>query len=365
MFALCVVVLLFILPSTIVFALSAVAAYKLIEKRTLKYIVVSMLVVVTFFSGSVWIADNISQPPVATNPIEQMQEHNNESTPWETVPTTSEQMVEDTRAPFENFENKEETATLEASTSTQESTSEPEVSQEQNSTSATYKVVNVVDGDTVKLNVGGAVETIRLIGIDTPETVHPSKPVECFGVEASNKAKAVLSGTSVLLETDSSQGTQDKYGRLLGYIILPDGTNFNKMMIEQGYAYEYTHATPYKYQSAFKAAEKAARARGAGLWAEGVCDEQSAASDTATEQTVENKEEKSTPEESTPKPSDTTKTSASNGTWYVSSHYTSKFYYCEESDGWQSLSERYLEIYDSEAALLADYPNHTLHESCQ
>lgn len=337
MFALCVVVLLFMLPSTIVFALSAVAAYKLIEKRTLKYIIVSMLVVVTFFSGSVWIADNTSQPPVANNSIEQMQEHNNESTPWETVPTTSEQMVEDTWAPFEN---KEETATLEESTSTQESTPEPEVSQEQNSTSAIYKVVNVVDGDTVKLNVGGAVETIRLIGIDTPETVHPSKPVECFGVEASNKAKAVLSGKSVLLETDSSQGTQDKYGRLLGYIILSDGINFNQMMIEQGYAYEYTHATPYKYQSAFKAAEKAARARGAGLWAEGVCDKQSTTPDATT-------------------------TSAPHDTWYVSSHHTSKFYYCEESDGWKSLSERNLKIYDSEAALLVDYPNHTLHESCQ
>ena len=335
--AICFVVLLFILPSTIVFALSAVTAYKLIEKRTLKYTVVSILGVVTFFSGIVWIADDTSQPTVANNLIQQTQEQIHESTPQETVPTTTEQTFEDTRAPLEN---KEEKVTPEESVSAQESTSKPEVSNEQSAANAAYKVTNVVDGDTVKLNISGTVETIRLIGIDTPEIVHPSKPVECFGVEASNKAKAVLSGTSVSLETDSSQGTQDKYGRLLGYIILSDGTNFNKMMIEQGYAYEYTYATPYKYQSAFKAAEQTARASGAGLWAEGVCDEQSTTSDTTT-------------------------TSTSNGNWYVSSHHTSKFYYCEESDGWQSLSERYLEIYDSEAALLADYPNHTLHESCQ
>jgi micrococcal nuclease len=60
-----------------------------------------------------------------------------------------------------------------------------------------YKVVSVVDGDTIKLNIKGTVETIRLIGIDTPETVHPSKPVECMGMEASNKAKELLLGKIV------------------------------------------------------------------------------------------------------------------------------------------------------------------------
>lgn len=105
----------------------------------------------------------------------------------------------------------------------------------------------------------GTRETIRLIGIDTPETVDPRKPVQCFGGEASNKAKELLSGKKVRIEKDSTQGDRDKYGRLLTYIYREDGLFFNKYMIEQGYAYEYTYDTPYKYQAEFKEAEKYAR----------------------------------------------------------------------------------------------------------
>lgn len=216
---------------------------------------------------------------------------------------------------------------------------EPEKPTVQKTTNPLYEVVSVVDGDTVKLNIDGTTETIRLIGIDTPETVHPTKPVECFGIEASNKAKQLLSGQTVSFEMDASQGTRDKYGRLLGYIILSNGSNFNELMIEQGYAYEYTYSIPYKYQADFKAAEQYARANGIGLWADGVCEEESY--------------------------QDNTPAATSGGKWYVSSHYSSKYYHCEESDGWKSLSEKYLKVYDSEAALLADFPNHTLHESCQ
>jgi micrococcal nuclease len=134
-----------------------------------------------------------------------------------------------------------------------------------------YKVQSVVDGDTVKLLVDGASESVRLIGIDTPETVHPSKPVECFGLEASKKAKEVLAGQTVGLEKEPTQGERDKYNRLLGYIILEDGTNFNKLMIEEGYAYEYTYSVPYKYQTEFRQAQTDAEANKRGLWADGVC----------------------------------------------------------------------------------------------
>ena len=137
-----------------------------------------------------------------------------------------------------------------------------------------YKVQSVVDGDTVKLLVDGASESVRLIGIDTPETVHPSKPVECFGLEASKKAKEVLAGQTVGLEKEPTQGERDKYNRLLGYIILEDGTNFNKLMIEEGYAYEYTYSVPYKYQTEFKQAQADAEANKRGLWADGVCEEE-------------------------------------------------------------------------------------------
>lgn len=138
-----------------------------------------------------------------------------------------------------------------------------------------YKVTKIVDGDTIAVDISGKVETLRLIGINTPETVDPRKPVECFGKEASDKAKAVLTGKSVRLEADSTQDERDKYGRLLRYVFLADGTSFNKMMISEGYAYEYTYSTPYKYQSEYKQAEKEAKGAGRGLWAAGVCDSQS------------------------------------------------------------------------------------------
>jgi len=134
-----------------------------------------------------------------------------------------------------------------------------------------YPVVRVVDGDTVVLNVSGENKTIRLIGIDTPETVHPSKPVECFGKEASDRAKSLLLNNTVILEKDSSQGEVDKYGRLLGYIILPDGRNFNEMMIKDGYAYEYTYSSAYKYQKEFREAQIYAENNTLGLWDPNAC----------------------------------------------------------------------------------------------
>lgn len=134
-----------------------------------------------------------------------------------------------------------------------------------------YKVVKVIDGDTISININGKNEVVRLIGINSPETQDPRKPVECFGKEASEKAKEVLTGKSVKLENDPTQGDRDKYNRLLRYVFLENGTNFNKLMIEEGYAYEYTYNTPYKYQNEFKQAQKDAEANQKGLWAEGVC----------------------------------------------------------------------------------------------
>ncbi len=127
----------------------------------------------------------------------------------------------------------------------------------------TFQVLEVVDGDTIKVSDLG---TIRLIGIDTPETVDPRKEVQCFGKEASNKAKELLEGESVRLEFDSSQGRVDKYGRTLAYVFRGDDLFFNLEMVKQGYAHEYTYSTPYKYQSEFKEAEKEAESSKKGLW---------------------------------------------------------------------------------------------------
>lgn len=138
-------------------------------------------------------------------------------------------------------------------------------------TSTLYTVTKVVDGDTIHIDMNGKSETVRLIGINTPETVDPRRPVECFGKQASAQAHTLLDGKRVQIETEASQGERDKYGRLLGYVFREDGLFFNNYMVEEGYAYEYTYRLPYKYQTQFKAAQKEAEANGKGLWAPGVC----------------------------------------------------------------------------------------------
>lgn len=131
-----------------------------------------------------------------------------------------------------------------------------------------YEVAYVVDGDTIDVRMGTSTVRIRLIGLDTPELVDPRKPVQCFAKEASARAKELLVGQLVRIEEDASQGARDKYGRLLAYIFLQNGANFNELMIAEGYGHEYTYRLPYAYQAAFKAAEKDARETKRGLWAD-------------------------------------------------------------------------------------------------
>jgi micrococcal nuclease len=135
-----------------------------------------------------------------------------------------------------------------------------------------YLVLAVIDGDTITVDIHGVKETVRFIGIDTPEVVDPRKPVQCFGKEASLKAKELLQGKRVILESDSSQDNRDKYKRLLRFVFLEDGTNINKFMITEGYAHEYTYQSkPYKYQEDFIRAQNIAREQKRGLWGDGVC----------------------------------------------------------------------------------------------
>lgn len=218
---------------------------------------------------------------------------------------------------------------------------------QENNQSPLYSVVSVVDGDTVKLNIDGTTQTLRLIGMDTPETVDPRKPVQCFGKEASNKAKELLTGRSVRIETDASQGTLDKYGRTLAYIFRDDGLFYNKYMIEQGFAHEYTYNIPYKYQLEFKAAEKSARENQMGLWSPNTCNgDTTSASGSSDTQTAP-------------------ATTPSGGKFYTSSYYSSKYYYPEACDGWKSLSKTYLKSFDSLDALLQAYPSRTKSPQCE
>jgi len=132
-------------------------------------------------------------------------------------------------------------------------------------------VEKVYDGDTIALRMNGTLEKIRLIGIDTPETSDPRKPVQCFGKEASNWTKSQLEGRRVRIEADNSQGVRDKYDRLLAYVWRDDGLFINQALIEQGYAHEYTYQTPYSWQADFKTREQAARAASRGLWDAATC----------------------------------------------------------------------------------------------
>lgn len=136
-------------------------------------------------------------------------------------------------------------------------------------------VSRVVDGDTVKIKKNGTAssteDTIRLLGINAPESVDPRIPVQCFGKESSEYLKQMIEGKMVKVITDPTQNIRDKYGRILGYLYLPDDTFVNEKMISDGYAFEYTFITPYRYQTQFKADEKDARLSKSGLWDDAVC----------------------------------------------------------------------------------------------
>lgn len=125
-----------------------------------------------------------------------------------------------------------------------------------------YLCTRGVDGDTIKLDNG---ETVRLIGVDTPESVHPLKPVEYFAKEASDFTRSLVVGRYVTLEYD--QTLRDRYGRLLAYVYLDDGTFVNAEIIKQGYGFAYTKY-PFKHIDEFRVYEREAREAKRGLWGE-------------------------------------------------------------------------------------------------
>jgi micrococcal nuclease len=124
------------------------------------------------------------------------------------------------------------------------------------------QVTRVIDGDTVELQTG---ETVRYIGIDTPETVHPDKPEMCFGRAASHKNNELVKDKWVRLEKDVSD--TDRYGRLLRYVWV-DGVLINELLVKEGFALSSTYPPDVKYQNLFVAAQKHARDNNLGLWSE-------------------------------------------------------------------------------------------------
>lgn len=126
-------------------------------------------------------------------------------------------------------------------------------------------VERVIDGDTLKLSDG---RKIRLIGVDTPETVHPFKPVECYGKEASNFTKREIEGKLVLVVPDDLNNYKDKYGRDLAYIYRASDMFFlNMKLVSRGYARAYIRF-PFTKKDEFILAEKYAKDHDLGLWKE-------------------------------------------------------------------------------------------------
>ena len=142
----------------------------------------------------------------------------------------------------------------------------------------TVKVIRVVDGDTIKVKFQGQPESVRLIGIDTPECRANSKAIRdsersgqdlaaivSQGKEASVFTRSrVKKGDTVRLETDVQQ--RDKYRRLLAYVWLPDGTMLNEVIVRAGYAQPATYPPNVKYQTIFQKAAREARKQRRGLW---------------------------------------------------------------------------------------------------
>lgn len=132
--------------------------------------------------------------------------------------------------------------------------------------------IKVFDGDTIAVRLdrkdsplakGSDTIHIRLIGVDTPELNHPLKPVQYFAQEATSFTTKMVSGKRVRLEFDSEK--VDKYGRVLAYVLLPDGRMLNAEIIKHGYGFAYTKF-PFRYMEEFRRYERDARSKGYGLW---------------------------------------------------------------------------------------------------
>jgi micrococcal nuclease len=128
-----------------------------------------------------------------------------------------------------------------------------------------YRVTGVADGDTIKVDMNGKPESIRMIGVDTPESVKPNSPVQCYGKEASDLTKKNLSGQTVRLEADTTGDNRDRYDRLLRYVYTQDGTLWNQKLIQDGYGFAYL-SFQFSKQADFAATQASAQESKLGLW---------------------------------------------------------------------------------------------------
>lgn len=125
------------------------------------------------------------------------------------------------------------------------------------------EVVRAVDGDTAIVEIDGSEERLRYIGVDTPESVQPGRPVECFGKEASRANAELVEGRRVRLEIGAEP--RDRYGRLLAYVRVGE-LMVNEELLRRGYATTLTIPPNDRYAARFRRLEQAARRAGIGLW---------------------------------------------------------------------------------------------------
>lgn len=133
----------------------------------------------------------------------------------------------------------------------------------------TYRVVSFEDGDTFVVDMNGTDERVRFVGIDTPETRDPRKPVQCFGHAASAYTKQLVGDQPVRLEADPLSSNRDRYHRLLRYVYLPDGRLVQAELLKEGYAFAYT-SFPFTKADEFLNYQRQARQQQKGLWS--TCD---------------------------------------------------------------------------------------------
>ena len=128
-----------------------------------------------------------------------------------------------------------------------------------------YSINHFVDGDTITVNMNGKAETVRFVGVDTPETHKPNTPVQCYGPAAAAYTKNTIGSSSVRLVADSLTTNRDRYNRLLRYVYLPDGRLLNELLIQNGYGFYYPYF-PFSKSAQFSADQDQAKAAGKGLW---------------------------------------------------------------------------------------------------
>lgn len=203
-----------------------------------------------------------------------------------------------------------------------------------------YKVINVIDWDTIKIMYQWNATSIRMIWIDTPElSTTRYWYVEDYSDIAKNKLEEFIGNNSIQIELDESQWKYDKYNRLLAYVFV-NWENVNLKMIKNWLAKEYTYNSDYKYKNDFLMAEKNAKDNKLLIWSE-----------QEDIKEIENKEEEN----------------QNNGYYfYTSLHHSAKLYYCETDSDWEGLSKKYLKKYNSVEELLKDANNSTktLNKEC-